>query len=334
MDHYELLNHLGDGSQAEVYHAKDLRDGAEVVIKFPLARNLDHPVLAARWRREVAITEGLHHRRIVCRCDGGERHSEPYVVLEYAGSGTLRSWVSTPDDPLPIGQAVAWGCQLAEALVFLHGEGILHHDLKPENILVASDLTIKLGDFGSAIAARNGKRHLLSLPVPPEGTAWYLSPEQITGKSSDERSDIYSWGIVLYELLAGQVPFTGGDPSAAMTAHLREHPVPLRDLRPDVAPALELVVMTAMRRHPDHRYAHARDLLADLDRLGPFAPAITDPTDGGLTAGGTTFDTPEDPITAPVGGAEWAALVRLAVVVMVGFLALCTLAVVLTIVLR
>jgi len=319
-----LLGHLGDGGQAEVHRAKDLRDGSEVVIKFPLARTLDNQLLASRWRREVALTEGLHDPRIVCRGDAGERHREPFIVLEYASGGSLRGWVSHPGDPLAIGQAVDWGRQLAEALAFLHRKGIVHRDLKPDNVLVTSDMNIKLGDFGAAVSLHSPgrRRHpILSLPQPPEGTAGYLSPEQITGQPSDQRSDIYSWGIVMYELLTGQLPFPGPDPWASMEAHLRDPPVAVRTVRPDVPPALEAVVMTAMRRHPEHRYAGAGALLADLDRLDSLDPA--------------TFDlAAEVPITTPVGGAEFKALLRLILVAMVGFITVAALAILLTAVLH
>lgn len=314
VDFYELLDHLGDGSHAEVHRAKDLRDGSEVVIKFPLAKSLDHPVLAARWRREAAITKGLRHRGIVCRLDDGQRHCEPYVVLEYAEGGDLRGWVSSADNPLPIRQALVWGRQLAEALAFLHDSAVIHRDLKPENILVTGELAIKLGDFGTAIPAEHNQRSFFAMPVVPEGTAEYLSPEQIIGAPSDQRSDIYGWGVVMYELLTGQVPFRGTDALAAMTAHLQQQLVPVRTLRPDVSPALEAVVMTAMRRHPEHRYPDARALLADLDRLDTLDPK--------------TFDLgPEDAVTTPVGGHETAAVFRLAVVTLAAFLSLVTVAI-------
>jgi eukaryotic-like serine/threonine-protein kinase len=321
VDHYELLNLIGSGGQADVYHAKDVRDGSEVVVKFPLAGILNQPVLAARWRRETAITQGLRHPRIVCRHDAGERHGEPYIVLEYVGGGTLRGWISTPDDPLAIDQAVAWGRQVVEALAFLHDRAIIHRDVKPDNVLVGADSTVKLGDFGAAISVRSRRRSVLSLPPAPEGTAAYACPEQLVGQPSDARSDIYGWGILMYELLAGALPFSSPDPLAAMTAHLHDEPVPLRQARPDVTPALEAVVMTAMRRHPDHRYANVGDLRADLDRLDTLDAA--------------TFDlTAEEPITDMVGGNEPAAMLRLALFGTVGFLTISVLAILLTVVLR
>jgi len=321
VDHYELLGLLGTGGHAEIYRAKDLRDGSEVVVKFPLAHILDNPVLASRWRREAAITDGLQHHGIVCRLDCGQRHCEPYIVLEYAPGGDLRGWVSSPDDVLAVDQAVAWGRQLAEALVFLHESGVLHRDVKPENILLTSSLTTKLADFGTATTSQQKPQRFYSLPVVPEGTAEYLSPEQVTGLPSTERSDIYGWGIVMYELLTGRVPFTAPDPVAAMASHLQDHPGAIRATRPDVPPAVEAVILKAMRRHPEHRYPDARSILADLDRLDTLDPG--------------TFDLgPEAPIDAPIGGREAAAMLRMVVISFVGFVGVVALAVGLTVAMR
>src|ERR1035437_1703170 len=125
VDHYELLEHLADGAQAEVHRAKDLLSGREVVIKFPHANVLANPVLAARWRRQAALTKALDHRSLQRRLDVDDRHGEPYLVLEYAAGGSLQGWISG-DCPMPIEQVVEWGRQLAQALVYLHHLGILH----------------------------------------------------------------------------------------------------------------------------------------------------------------------------------------------------------------
>jgi serine/threonine-protein kinase len=320
VDHYELLEHLADGAQAEVHRAKDTRSGREVVVKIPHARVLDHPVLASRWRREAHLTEALAHHNLQCRLDVGEHHHEPYVVLEYAGGGSLDGWVGAQGPRLPVSQAVEWGRQLAQALAYLHHLGILHRDLKPANILLTDELQLKLADFGAATMTA-GRRRVWHLPAPPEGTPEYLSPEQITGQSGDPRSDVYGWGIVMYELLAGHVPYSGPNPLTAMTAHLNHNPVPLRNWRGDIPPALEAVVLTAMRRQPEHRYQTALALLEDLSRLGELDP--------------TSFDlTPEPAMGGVIGGAEGPALLRFALLVAGAFFSIVALVILLSAALR
>jgi eukaryotic-like serine/threonine-protein kinase len=320
VDHYELIEHLADGAQAEVHRAKDLLSGDEVVIKFPHTRILDHPVLAARWRREARLTEALAHPNIQCRLDVGERHHEPFVVLEYAAGGGLDGWVSAQSPRLPVGQAVQWGRQFAQALAYLHHLGIIHRDLKPANILVTDDLELKLADFGAATVIR-GRRRWWRLPAPPEGTPEYLSPEQITGHPGDERSDIYGWGVVIYELLTGHVPYTGSNPLAAMAAHLHNAPVSIRTLRSDVPPGLEAVVLTALRRQPEHRYHSALALLDDLDRLDQLNPADYDLS-------------PEPAMPGVIGGSEGPALARFALLVAAGFISIAALIILVSVALR
>jgi serine/threonine-protein kinase len=319
VDHYELVEHLADGAQAEVHRAKDTRSGDQVTIKFPHARVLDHPALTQRWRREAALTEALAHPNLQCRRDVGERHSEPYLVFDYAAGGSLDHWIG-PDRPeLPVGQAVAWGRQLAQALAFLHHLGIIHRDIKLGNILITDELQVKLGDFGAAAPTR--RRLFGGLPTPAEGTPEYLSPEQITGRPGDERSDLYGWGVVMYELLTGRCPFTGSDAAEAMTAHLTGAPARIRSQRGDVSPALETVVLHAIRRYPDNRYQSALALLDDLDHLDRIDPS--------------RFDLcPEAPITDGVGGSEAPAAVRLALLVAAGFVAIVAVVIVLTVALR
>jgi serine/threonine-protein kinase len=291
-----------------------------VVVKFPHANVLDHPVLAGRWRREAQLTEALAQPNVQCRLDVGERHHEPYLVCAYAGGGSLDGWVGGQGRRLPVGQAVRWGAELAQALAYLHHVSIVHRDLKPANILVTDDLEVKLADFGAASMLPRRSRWW-PLPVPPEGTAEYLSREQITGHHGDERSDIYGWGVVMYELLTGQVPHTGPDPPAGMAAHLNGHPVPLRDLRPDVPPGLEAVVLTALRRQPEHRYPSALALLDDLDHFDRLNLA--------------DYDLSREPATAGViGGSEGPALARFALVVATGFIGIVAVVIALSVALR
>jgi serine/threonine-protein kinase len=321
VDHYELVEHLADGAQAEVHRAKDVLSGEEVVIKFPHARVLDRPALAARWRREAALTEVLYHPGVQCRVDVGERHHQPYVVLEYASGGSLRGWVSSTGPRLPIGQAVEWGRQLAQALAFLHQLGVVHRDVKPDNVLVTDELTLKLADFGAATHSKGRPGQRWGFPTPVEGTPEYLSPEQIIGHPGDERSDIYGWGVVVYELLTGHVPHTGPNPLAAMAAHLNNAPVPIHNLRSDVPPGLEAVVLTALRRQPGHRYPSALALLDDLDRLDQLNLADYDLS-------------PEPVMPGVIGGSEGPAMLRFALLVAGGFISIVALVIVLSIVLR
>jgi serine/threonine-protein kinase len=208
---------------------------------------------------------------------------------------------------------------LAEALAYLHDLGIIHRDLKPANLLVSDDLQLKLADFGAATTVR--RHRLWHLPVPPEGTAEYLSPEQVTGQQCDPRSDVYGWGIVMYELLAGHVPYSGPDPLAAMAAHLDHHPVPLRDVRSDIPLALEAVVLKAMSRQPARRYQTAHSLLADLHRLDDLDV--------------TEFDrTPEPAMRGAVGGGDGPALVRFALCVAGAFVGIAAFSVLLSVALR
>ena len=319
VDDYELVAHLADGAQAEVHRARDLRTGRDVVLKFPLARTLDHPELAGRWRRELSLTEGLVHPHVQCRLDAGERHREPYEVLEYAGKGSLDRLL-LDDRPLPIDQVVMWGRQLAQALAYLHDVGVVHRDLKPANLLLTEDLDLKLADFGAAIVVPR-RRPFGFFPSPPEGTPEYVSPEQVTGQPGDRRSDVYGWGIVMYELLTGHVPFTGPDQLSAMTAHLTEHPVAIRDARPETPEMVEAVVLRAMRRDPAKRYEDGAALLAELDRLDDLDAAGFDLTREAALAG-------------RVGGSEARALGRFVGLVAAAFLSLVGGVIVLTVLLR
>jgi serine/threonine-protein kinase len=200
---------------------------------------------------------------------------DPFLVLDFVEGMNLRNYLRSMEGDVPIDQAVTWGTELADALAYLHAKGIVHRDLKPENILVSDDGRLVIIDFGSAL--KQGARRLTWRNLTEGvGTPDYMSPEQIQGGRGDRRSDVYAWGILMYELLAGHVPYGGDNWLAVMAGHLQRSPDPIRQDRPEVPAALEAVVLKAMRRYPDNRYQSADDLRADLGRLGELDPSTFD----------------------------------------------------------
>lgn len=287
IDRYELLAALGEGAYAEIYKARDTSTGETVVLKMPNPTLFSDPGLFQRYRRESDIARKLDHPGVQRGVDLGDDRTEPYLVLEYVDGDNLRRVLRSAPSPLPIPTAIDWGRQLADAIAYLHSHGVVHRDLKPENVLVTTEGRLKIADFGTAML--EGARRLTWKHLSESlGTPDYMSPEQIQGSRGDDRSDIYAWGVMMYEFLTGRVPFRGDNWMAVMAGHLGEHPTPIRKLRPDVPPALEAVVIHAMRRRPESRYARAADLLADLDRLDTLDPDTYDrtpePSLGGMAA--------------------------------------------------
>ncbi|HET7487093.1 MAG TPA: serine/threonine-protein kinase [Acidimicrobiales bacterium] len=355
IDHYEVVAALGEGAYAETYKARDTRTGEVVVLKCANPLLFSDPGLFQRYRRETEVARKLNHRGVQRGLDAGEDRSEPYLVLEYVDGVNLRHRLRELRGPVPLDLAVDWGRQLAETLAYLHGQGIVHRDLKPENILVDQDGTLKVADFGTAMlrgARRLTWRHLSE----SLGTPDYMSPEQIQGERGDPRSDIYAWGVMMYEFLTGRVPFEGDNWMAVMQGHLQRTPTRIRHLRRDVPPDLEGVVLTAMRRHPENRYQSATELLADLDHVGsepvpPARPAVAEPVPAGPpparapapaawapTAPGPprrTYDlSPEAPMGGMAAAGSAGRLWAYAALIAGGFIAVVAVAIVLTLVLK
>jgi serine/threonine protein kinase len=289
VDRYEIVEALGEGAYAETYRARDTSTGATVVLKCPNPTLFADPALFQRYRRETEVAKRLDHPGVQRSLDLGADRSEPYLVLEYVEGDNLRRRLRRFEGPVPVPLAIDWGIQLASALSYLHGQGIVHRDLKPENILVTADDQLKIADFGTAMMT--GARRLTWKHLSESlGTPDYMSPEQVQGERGDARSDIYSWGVMMYEFLTGRLPFEGDNWMAVMAGKLQKTPQRVRHYRPDVPPALEAVVLHAMRRFPDHRYASADEILEDLEHLDTLPAAAYDLSDEATVGGMAAID--------------------------------------------
>jgi eukaryotic-like serine/threonine-protein kinase len=278
IDRFEIVEVLGQGAYAETYLARDSASGGLVVLKCPDPNLFSDPAIFQRYAREADIARSIEHPGVQRAIDGAGDRAAPYLVLEYVHGGDLRREMRTVSERcghIPVDTALDWGRQLADALGYLHAHGVVHRDLKPENVLVDDGGRLKVADFGTALlegAKRLTWKHLSD----GVGTPDYMSPEQIQGERGDERSDVYAWGIMMYEFLAGSVPFRGDNWMATMAAHLTKNPQPISKTRRDLPRQLEVVVLRAMRRYPEHRYQTIEDLRTDLAGLDDIDPATFD----------------------------------------------------------
>ncbi len=262
IDGYTVLQKLGHGGMSEVYHAEDTQHSRQVVLKFPHEDMMGDPATYERFRREVKIGTILTHPNIqkLYELKGDTR--APYLVLEYVEGQTLRE-VLRHEHRLGDDRTRQIGVQLGEALSYAHTSHVFHRDLKPENIIITHDGQAKVMDFG--IGFVEGARRItwgsLSSQV---GTPDYMAPEQIKGVRGDARTDIYALGTILYECLAGCLPYSGDNPLVIMNQHVTMSPPPIHQWYQHVAPALEEVVMKALRRDPQGRWPSMQAFTAAL----------------------------------------------------------------------
>jgi eukaryotic-like serine/threonine-protein kinase len=262
LDHFHIDSLVARSGMASIYRATDTRNGTLVAIKIPHPEVESEPVFFERFQREQDIGMKLDHAAVMKVFAVPDR-SQVYMVMEWVEGRLLRFILEEEKKLLPE-RAARITISLCHALEYIHGQGVVHRDLKPENIMVGSDDSIKLIDFG--IAGQQGARRLTFAKLSNlMGTPDYISPEQVKGKRGDGRSDIYAAGVMLYEMLTGEVPFKGPNPFAIMNDRLLNYPVPPRELNPQISPQLQEIVYRAIEREPSKRYARARDFASDLE---------------------------------------------------------------------
>ncbi|OJZ69050.1 serine/threonine protein kinase [Mycobacterium paraffinicum] len=303
-DRYELGEILGFGGMSEVHLARDVRLHRDVAVKVLRADLARDPSFYLRFRREAQNAAALNHPSIVAVYDTGEAETPtgplPYIVMEYVDGVTLRDIVHT-DGPLPPRRAIEIIADACQALNFSHQNGIIHRDVKPANIMISNTNAVKVMDFGIARAIADSGNSVTQTAAVI-GTAQYLSPEQARGDTVDARSDVYSLGCVLYEILTGEPPFTGDSPVAVAYQHVREDPIPPSQRHGGISADLDAVVLKALAKNPDNRYQTAAEMRADLVRVHngepPEAPKVLTDADrsGLITSGGNQPGPRTDPL--------------------------------------
>jgi eukaryotic-like serine/threonine-protein kinase len=258
---YRLHHRIGSGGTATVYCAEDLRLGRKVALKV-LHRSLaDAGESVERFRREAWCAAGLRHRHIVSVYACGEWDGTHYIAMEYVAGRSLKSIIHE-QAPLEQERAIDLAAQILHAARFIHGRDIIHRDLKPDNVIVDDTGRLKVTDFGIARAGKSDITRTDSIL----GTVKYLSPEQARGLALTGASDLYSIGIILYELLAGRVPFEGESAVAVALKHVNERPIRLRAFNPAVTPELESTVMRALEKDPKRRFPDADAFIGALEQ--------------------------------------------------------------------
>ena len=276
ISHYRIVEQLGAGGMGVVFKAQDTRLDRAVALKFLPEKLAQEPQALERFRREARAASALNHPGICTIYDVGEEDGRAFIAMEFLDGETLRNHIH--GKPLPVAEILELGIEIAEALDAAHAEGIIHRDIKPANIFVNKRGRAKVLDFGLAKLVPKGvavgdagsgfeSSGSTSIAGLISGTPSYMSPEQVRGDELDARSDIFSLGLVLYEMATGRQAFGGGTGGAIIEAVLTKPPVSARIINPDIPPALEAIINQALQKDREQRYQHAPDMLADLQRL-------------------------------------------------------------------
>jgi serine/threonine-protein kinase len=263
---YILLQRIGAGATAVVYCAEDLALGRKVAFKLHHDRFAEDDQAVECFRREAALGSGLHDPHIVAVYGSGEWEGSHYIVLEHVAGQSLKSLICEAA-PLPPARAIDLTVQILLGVRYIHARGIIHRDLKPDNVILGIAGELKLTDFGVArsCVSESTEGHAII------GTAQYISPEQVEGDPASAASDLYSIGVILYELLTGRPPFDGDTIAAVLLSHVRDQPPPPSAVNAAVTREMDAIVMPALEKNPKDRYADAEAFIAALERVGTIS---------------------------------------------------------------
>ncbi len=261
-DHFQIRSHLAQGGMADIYRAYDFMTGKEVVLKIPNRMMIGDPAQYERFQRELEVTNNLSHPALQKGLGSGQFNRTPYLVTEFVEGRSLRD-IIIETAPLPLDTVLPLIEKIADGMAYCHENQVIHRDLKPENILVRTDGQPIIIDFGLALT-KDGRRVTYANLSATAGTPDYMSPEQIEGQRGDERTDIYALGTMLFEMLAGRLPFVGDSYQLVVTQHLQA-PIPRLDqIKPGIPENVAAICAKAMQRNPDDRYPTMRALASHL----------------------------------------------------------------------
>ncbi len=262
-DRFQIQAYLAQGGMGDIYRAYDLVSKQEVALKIPDSSMIGDPAHYERFQREMEIMSRLRHPAVLRGLGSGKYNRIPYLVTELVEGTSLREMIATRS-PMPVEEAVPIVRKVAEGMAYCHDNGVIHRDLKPENILITAGGQPVIMDFGLALT-KGARRVTYAQLSATAGTPDYMAPEQIAGQRGDARTDIYALGTILYEMLAGVVPFTGDNHLAVMAMHMNADAPRLDQVQPSVSPQLAAIVARCLQRDPRQRYPDMLGFMEALD---------------------------------------------------------------------